>query len=55
MRIYRSTLIEALSLAIEIQEEVEKKRGYTVDSAKLKTWRDLQKEIENGSAIYFRD
>ena len=57
MKFFRSHIIQALSDAIVFEQEVEKKRHYTSDSAYLATIKDYLKYLidEKPSVIWFKD
>ncbi len=52
MNFYKSNILAALDLAIRNAEKMEKKLGYTGDSALLAGWRALYKQISEGGQIH---
>ena len=49
--IYRSTLMGALSLAIQTEKQIEKEHGYSFDSIFLTNIKELQKALLEGTKI----
>jgi hypothetical protein len=53
--VLRDNLIMALRTAIRHQEVVEKKMGYTGDSAMVGGWKDNLKILESGGFLTIRE
>ena len=50
-KIYKSTLIGALSLAIQLEQKIEKEAGYIGDSIFLTQIKELSKALYEGKEI----
>ena len=53
MTVHKENLVSALSVAIEKQREVEKKAGYTRDSALVAGWVDTKQALERDEELEF--
>lgn len=50
-KIYKSTLMGALSLAIQTEEQIEKELGYSFDSIFLTQIKELSEALYDGTEI----